>query len=103
MTCAECDRLRAEVRPYLMRERIGLSPSESRILGLLYERSPRAVPPESLLAAAHQQDHARVRVPNLVRVHICRLRALMGKDILTCGGNYALTAKGKSILDELLA
>lgn len=105
MTCHECERLKAELRVYRMREDLGLTPNDARILNTLYRAYPHVVPREALLNASRRQDHAKPPSQKLLDVYMCRIRDLTGRRGLrtVSGVGYALTAQGKADLDEMLA
>lgn len=86
-----------------LRRRWGLTPKQSEVLLLLYDRSGRIVPKNAIMFRLYQDADDRPE-PKIVDVFISHLRAAMGHDAITTvwGRGYGLTVEGLAMVREVL-
>ena len=75
--------------------RFGLTRAQARITQALYDAAGRMVPKYTLESVGLGEDAS----PDGLKVHICAIRAKIGKETIDTGeGGYAMTPVGRALI-----
>lgn len=118
MTCPHCedkdDRIawleselglqRTESEIDALRMAFGLTPQQSEIVRALYHAKGRTVSKLQLWDACPPVTAGEDRVPEILNVHVCKIRNILGRDVIhtSWGRGYALTPAGMAKVAPIL-